>query len=178
MSTQNKLSHSMISLHWLIAILMIGSIAFGIYIEELPRTDSKFEYIQLHKSIGVIVLLLAVLRIVNTAKNGFPAPLGTPKPIQVKLAHFTHGLLLAGTIFMPVSGVMMSVGGGHSVAVFGLQLIASGDEKAWLSTLGHTVHGIGGKLMIAAILLHIAGTVKHSLMDKDGTLKRMIGKNV
>ncbi|EAR62096.1 cytochrome b [Neptuniibacter caesariensis] len=178
MKSHNKLTHTMVGLHWLVALMMIGSIAFGIYIEELPRSDIKFEYIQLHKSIGILVLIFAIIRIVNTSKNGLPSQLGTPKKRQDQIAKIAHIVLLAGTILMPVSGVMMSIGGGHSVALFGLNLIPSGEKIEWLGSMGYALHGIGGKLMIAAILLHIAGALKHSLINKDGTMRRMMGKAV
>ncbi len=178
MQHSTQLPKPMIGLHWIIAILMIGSLAFGIYLEELPRSADKGDLIGLHKSFGILVLLLAILRIFNTLRTGFPQPLTPPTTWQSRIASGTHIILLAGTVLMPVSGVMMSVGGGYPVAFFGVELIAKGAEIEWLGGLGHIVHGVGANLIIAAIVLHVVGALKHSLIDKDGTMKRMLGRSV
>ena len=178
MSRAISLSKLTIRLHWLIAVGMIGSLAFGIYLDEFAASANKGSLIGLHKSVGVIVLLLALVRLVNTAKQGLPTPLSESAAWQLSAAKVTHILLLAGTLFMPISGVMMSVGGGYPVGVFGLPLIPAGDENEMLSQIGHAVHGVGANIMIAAVLLHVAGAVKHSLIDKDGTMARMLGKQI
>ena len=77
---------------------------------------------------------------------------------------------------MPISGLMMSIGGGHSIGVFGLDIFTSSGEKIeFLSQAGHIGHGLGAKVLMFFILLHIAGAIKHQLIDKDGTISRMLG---
>ncbi|MES9855083.1 MAG: cytochrome b/b6 domain-containing protein [Sedimenticola sp.] len=74
---------------------------------------------------------------------------------------------------------MMSIGGGYPVGVFGFEIIARSEDKIEiLSKIGHVIHGLGGKLLIALILLHIVGAIKHERIDKDGTLSRMLGRNL
>lgn len=177
-------SHSQFSiptvfLHWLIAFAMIGMLAFGLYLEDLAPSPDKGELIGLHKSIGVIILLLAALRVAWRVINRFPKPLTSMSGWQAFMAKLAHWALIIGTVLMPVSGIMMAVGGGHSVAVFGWEMIAgSGQKTEWMSQAGHILHGLGGKLLIAFILLHVAGAFKHQWMDKDGTLNRMLGQKV
>ncbi len=176
--TFEKFSFPTIGLHWIIALGMIAMLAFGLYLEDLPRSPEKGSLMGLHKSFGLLILVLASLRIVWRIRNKFPKPLSPLVSWQEKLAKFTHWLLIVGTVLMPVSGVLMSIGGGHSLAFFGMELIAEGGKNEMLDNIGHVIHGLGSKLLIAFIILHAVAAVKHQFMDKDGTLSRMIGKKV
>jgi len=73
---------------------------------------------------------------------------------------------------------MMSLGGGYPVALFGLELISGGAGNEQLSDIGHVIHGLEGKFFILVIILHIVATLKHEWIDKDGTLKRMLGARI
>jgi cytochrome b561 len=158
---------------------MIAMIAFGIYLEELPRSPEKGELIGLHKSIGVVIFILAVLRIGWRMVSKYPEPLSDMPQWQEIISKLTLVVLILGTVMMPVSGVFMSIGGGYPVGLFALELIAGNGEKIeWLGKAGHIMHGLGGKLMIAFVLLHIAGAIKHEHIEKDGTLSRMLGRSI
>ena len=177
--TFEKFSLTTVSLHWIIAIGMIAMLAFGLYLEDLPKSPEKGELLGIHKSFGVIILVVALLRIFWRAKNKFPKPLSTLANWQAKLAKFTHWFLIIGTVMMPISGVIMTIGGGRSIAVFGVELIAgSGEKIEALSQVGHIIHGLGGKLIILFLILHVIGAIKHQVFDKDGTLSRMAGRRV
>lgn len=176
--TFEKFSHITISLHWIIAIGMIVMIAFGIYIEDLPRSPDKGELIGLHKSFGILIFVLAVIRIFWRIKNKFPTPISTLTKWQEIIAKLTHWVLIIGTVLMPISGVLMSVGGGHPIGFFGIELIAGGEKIEALGKVGHIMHGMGGNLMILFIMLHVAGAIKHQFIDKDGTISRMLGKRI
>lgn len=178
MDTKSQLSRSTVILHWLIAVAIIGSLAFGLYLEDLPRSQNTDELIGLHASIGVTILLFALYRIVVRIRNRLPKPLTVTPYWQQKSAVAAHILLLVGTVLMPVSGIIMSIGGGHSVAWFGLELIPDGDGNELLSDIGHIMHGLGGKLFMLVIMFHIVATLKHQWIDKDATLKRMLGARV
>lgn len=178
MSAQHSLSKTTILLHWLIAIAIIGSIAFGMYLEELPRSPEKGQLIGLHKSIGVTILIFATYRIGLRLIQGLPKPLPNTSTLQRKAAKAAHILLLIGTVALPISGLMMSIGGGHSVALFGLELIPKGDGIDGLGEIGHRIHGLGANLLIAIITLHVVAALKHHFMDKDGTIKRMLGARI
>ena len=178
MNKSDTFSKRTISLHWLIAIGMIGSLFFGIYIEDLPKSPETGQLIGLHKSIGLLVLTFALLRIANTLKTGLPSPLSPAARWQFTLAKGIHLLLLVGTVLMPISGMFMSVGGGHSVAFFGIELISKIPKNELLGQIGHVIHSVGGNLILAAIAIHVAGAINHSLIDQDGTMKRMLGKGI
>lgn len=89
---------------------------------------------------------------------------------------------------MPISGMMMSGLGGHGIPFFGLELLAPNPNpedptkvialNEPLEKNGHFLHGLGGNILIGAILLHITGALKHHIFDMDGTLKRMKGETL
>ncbi|SMP10880.1 cytochrome b [Shimia sagamensis] len=162
--------------HWLVAVLMIGMLAGGIYMSQfLPRGPEKQTFMGIHKSIGLVVLILGSWRVYWRLRQGFLA--AVQDGWQTKLAHWAHVILLVGIVVMPMSGVMMSYFGGREIGVFGLFAIPGGPEISALKSLGGAVHGIFAKLMIATVLLHILGALKHVVMDKDGTWSRMTGRS-
>lgn len=178
--SRERLSGVTITLHWLIALAMIAMVVFGLILEDMPRSDGKSALIQIHKSIGVIVLVFAVARLFWRAKQGMPAHVGIYSSIEQKLAKITHATLLASTLLLPLSGILLSVGSARPINIFGIpfvpQLLAEKNEL--LAQIGHAGHSILGKLLIAAVVLHIAGAAKHHLVDRDGTLRRMLGARV
>jgi cytochrome b561 len=172
-----KLPSITIGLHWIIAIAIIAMLAMGIYVEDLPRSPEKGDLIAIHKSIGVIILVLALIRIAWRVISKYPEQLGEASKWQEIIAKLTLLVLILGTVMLPASGIAMSIGGGHGLAVFGIELIArTGEKMETLSQLGHIMHGLGGNLLIAFVVLHIAGAIKHEHIDKDGTLSRMLGR--
>lgn len=165
-------------LHITIAIAMIGLIAMGIYMSE---TDTKALY-GLHKSLGFITLVLALVRIAWRIKEGWPTALAMGSKIQLLMAKVVHWILIVATVLFPLSGVMSSIGSGRGLSVFGLQLVAKNIDPVTgkmtavskiLGGIGHTLHELLPALVILAIVLHILGAIKHHVIDKDDTIKRM-----
>ena len=86
------------------------------------------------------------------------------------------------TVVYPISGMMMSGAGGHGIYVFGLELVAANYDEVsgkaiplneQLASIGHTLHSSLVPVLIALILLHILGALKHHFIDKDQTISRM-----
>ena len=182
--TKTKLSASTIALHWIVAIVMIALLSTGIFMAE-TETLALYPW---HKSFGVLIVLFVVLRIAWRMKNGWPAPVRDYSTLEKKLSKIVHWLLLIGTVIMPISGFIMSSMGGYGVHLFGLELFAANPDPAnpqevipinkALAGVAHAIHGWAGYVIVAGVVLHIAGAVKHHLIDKDGTLRRMLGSSV
>ncbi len=164
--------------HWIIALAMIAMLVFGVYLEEfVPRGPQKGALIDLHKEIGVLVLIFGLWRVGYRLLRGFLADAAPMPKWQSVSAKLVHWVLLISVIALPVSGLLGSYFGGRDVDVFGLYTILSAAEtnKA-ASEMLKGMHGVFGKVTIFALILHVFGAFKHHLIDKDATLKRMIGR--
>jgi cytochrome b561 len=173
-----SLSKPTIALHWLTGLLFIGVLGLGLYVEDLARSPEKFELLATHKSLGIIVFAIAVVRLLWRFKEGPISSIGVMPKWQAITAKGIHYLLLIATLSMPLSGIIMTIGGGRALEFFGIQLLAAGEKIEWMSGLGHFVHVQSVNLIILALLLHVAGALKHQFIDKDGTLSRMLGRKV
>lgn len=171
----NNLSKATILFHWLTGLAFIAVLVLGLYMEDLPKGPDKWEIMGIHKSLGAIVFVLAVIRLAWRFKEGSISSISKLSRIQSILATSIHHLLLLATIVMPLSGILMSIGGGRGVDVFGLSVVAAGEKIEWLSAISHTIHVNAVAFIMLALLLHIAGAVKHQFVDKDGTISRMLG---
>ena len=174
-----KLSAMTVGLHWLLAIAMIAMLAFGLVLEDMERGAAKSALMWWHKGFGVTILVFAAWRLGWRMMNGLPTLPGRgTSGWQESAAVAVHWFLLLGTLLMPISGMMLSLGGGHPIDVFGLFTIGPWQKNDGLHEVGEAIHGLGGKLLILAVVLHVAGALKHHIVDRDGTLRRMLGASV
>ena len=163
------------SFHWLIALLVIVMICVGLYMTGLDISPQKLQLYALHKSIGVTILFLVALRLLWRLTNGVPIPLPNHKKWEKQLARVIHGLLYTALLAMPLSGWIMSSAKGFSVSVFALftlpDLIRPDDRIAKLAV---EFHELAAYTLIGMVALHVAGAMKHHLIDRDDTLRRML----
>jgi len=178
--TREKLSTGTVALHWVIGLGMIGMVVMGLILEDMPRGDFKSSMIQLHKSIGVVVLALAAWRVAWRLREGMPDHVGRYTAVELRLGQIIHGALLLSTLLLPVSGMLLSIGNARPINLFGMPFIPQllTEKNALLYNIGHVSHAVLGKLLIAVIVLHVAGALKHHVVDRDGTLRRMLGARV
>lgn len=178
--TREKFSPLTIAFHWIVALTIISLLAVGLYMEDLPRGEFRSFLYGWHKVIGTTILMIASIRILWRWSQGLPKAAGNYPDWQRKLANLVHVMLLIATVGMPLSGALMSYGGGHPVPILGLfnLQLPEGEKIKWMSSVGHVLHEYGGKLLIGIIALHVAGALKHHFQDRDGTLKRMLGARI
>jgi cytochrome b561 len=146
---------------------------WGIYTWQLtaeatPRTF----YFNLPKSLGVTIMALIILRIVWRITHRPPPLLETYKEWEQKLAHGTHHLLYLLMIALPVSGIIMATYSKYGIKWFGKPLVQGLDNNP-MREIFKEAHEVIGIVILVVIGLHILGAIKHKLIDKDGTLKRM-----
>ncbi|WP_440876188.1 cytochrome b [Thalassotalea sp. PLHSN55] len=174
----NKLSSKTRFFHVVVAFSMIAVIALGIYMEEFEA----WALYDLHKSIGALVLVVALVRVFVRLSEGWPEPAAVASKAQACVARLIHWLLILATLVFPLSGAMMSGAGGHGIFIFGLEIMAENIDPVsgksvpvneFIAGLGSQVHSAIVWVVIGAILLHIAGALKHHFIDKDDTIKRM-----
>jgi len=168
--------------HWLIAVFIIGLLTVGKYMTGLAENDPiRFELTQWHKSFGIIVLLLSILRVIW---RFFHKPVLDPEDIpiwQQRVASLVHILLYALMFALPVTGwIMVSTSPLNiDTVLFGvipwphLPLSELPDKEA-ISTAFHHYHHYASMALIFLLLAHIGAALKHHFIDKDGILQRMI----
>ena len=160
--------------HWTIVILIIVQFVLALTAHDLPLGRQRFEVTALHKSMGITIFMLAVLRLLWRFMNKVPPLPGTLKPYERVLAHGTHFLLYALILVMPITGWMYSTAANFPVNWFGLIRLPNlvGADRELAHTL-HEVHETLAKALIAVAILHVAGSLKHHFWYKDDVLKRM-----
>ena len=183
-------------LHWLIAIAIFGMFALGWYMSELPKEGAKqlaydlFDwgiyswtlseeasprtfYFNLHKSIGITILALILVRIFWRLSHKAPAMLASYKAWETKLASGVHRVLYVLMVALPLSGLVMAVASKYGVKWFGLEFIGGLDNTPLREAFKET-HEIIGVVILLIIIVHILGALKHKFIDKDETLNRML----
>lgn len=172
----HRLSRTTVLLHWVVAIGVIGMLAFGLYVESMPRGPDKGATIQIHKSFGIVVLFLVLARLVWRCSEGWPAPVPTLSVIERRLMRAVHWVLLLGPFVMIASGITASLTYARSVKVFGIPFIPKVmDEKnEVLNELAGNVHAFTAWCLILALVLHVAGAMRHHFIRRDETLMRML----
>jgi cytochrome b561 len=171
------------ALHWLMALMIVTLIGVGIYMADLPRDTEEqkayaFQFYGLHKSAGVLVLLLVVVRLLWLRVSPAPVLPAVFEPGEQKMIKALHALLYLLMFLMPLSGYLMSNAGGYPINFFGLgELPALIGKSKEFGEIVHQAHKVMGIVMLLLIVLHAAGAVKHRLKDKGGEsdiLKRML----
>lgn len=163
------------SLHWLMAFLILGMLALGFYMTDLPLSPDKLQYYSWHKWAGVSVFLLVWIRLAWRLMFPPPAlPAGLSSAMNLA-AHAGHWALYALMVVIPLTGWLMSSAKGFQTVWFGVlplpDLLAKdkalGDQLAQL----HWALNVGLLLLIAG---HAAAALWHHAVHKDDTLRRML----
>ena len=164
--------------HWVMAIVLVclWGVGFSLANHFVPQ-ESRKDMMNMHKSIGVIILLIAILRLMwRFANRKSPSHESYSKFSRV-MSKLNNALFYALMFIFPLSGIVMSVAGGRGLSVFGWALInTSVQPNKELGKLAWQIHGICGKLFIACFVLHILGVLYHQFILKDNILKKMLGR--
>ena len=161
-------------LHWLMAVLIIGLLALGIYMQELPLSPQKLELYSWHKWAGVTVFLLVWLRLAWRVTHRPPALPEALSPPMRLAAHAGHAALYGLMVLIPLSGWLMSSAKGVQTVWFGVLPIPDllTRDKA-LGDLLQEVHKALNWLLMLTLAGHVAAALWHHFVLKDDTLRRM-----
>lgn len=159
-------------LHWAMALLMIGLFGVGLWMSGLPKSDFRGSVFGMHKSFGVLVATLVILRLAWRLRNPVPRPEGTAW--QQTLAAAMHWALYGAMIAIPVVGVLMSDTGGRPTSFFGLFSLPTliGKNELLHDVLGGA-HALLSWCMISLVAVHGAAALWHHFIAKDPVLARM-----
>ena len=161
--------------HWAMAVLILGMLAMGLYMADLPLGLQKLTYYGWHKEWGVVVLIFALLRLgwkITQMSPTLPSSLGR---LSVCAAKAGHALLYGMMLAMPISGWLMSSAAGFPVSVFGwftLPVLMAPDDSA--RKILAEVHEYLAFGLMALIAGHILAALMHHYLYKDNVLRRML----
>lgn len=168
------------SLHWLTALLILSAIGLGLYADNLPYDTSealaaKAQVFSLHKTIGIAAFFVAAIRIVSALLQPKPAPVHPERRLETLAAETVHWALYISMLAVPLTGWV------HHAAVAGFapilwpfgQGLPFVPKSETVSEIATTLHWLFSKLLIVSVILHVAGAVKHAVIDRDGVMGRM-----
>lgn len=172
---RNRYSVVSLVLHWVIAVAVLTQVLL-VTAHEATEGPISREFINLHKSVGLTILVLTLARIGwRLANPAIALPTEMPR-WQKLLARATHVLFYVALIAMPLTGWLASSAGGRDIVWFGLfdwpLLPVSGGRDAARGFM--EIHGLVVKGLYVLIALHVLGALKHQFINRDNVLHRMI----
>lgn len=167
------------ALHWLLALMILGMFAVGVYMTDLPFSPQRLKLYNWHKWAGITFLALTLLRLVWRVTHRPPAlPAVVIKAMpgwQTRAYHATHHLMYLLFFAVPLVGWAYSSAAGFPIVWFGQ--IALPDllpaDKA-LAELIKPLHELSAFCLMGLAGLHVAAAVKHHWVDRDGLMNRML----
>lgn len=171
-----KYSAPMRILHWLTALLIIGLFAVGLWMRSLSYYDSLYQILPFwHKSVGFLLLLLVLLRLMVRFSSQYPAALPSHKRWERRVAGATVWLLYGLMFGMFISGYLIATADDRPASFFGWfdipVLISAFPNQEDVAGL---IHEYCAWALIGLSALHGLAALKHHFLDKDVTLKRML----
>jgi cytochrome b561 len=165
-------------LHWLVAALVAAMLVLGVVmVEVVEDLGAKFRLYQLHKSLGLTVLALVLLRLAWRLASPAPPRPPTVRPWEAAAARAVHALLYLLLLATPVAGFLMAASApiGIPTVLFGVVTVPHpvGPDEARFELL-KDVHGTLATLLLALAALHAAAALRHHLLLGDDVLLRML----
>lgn len=169
-----------ITLHWLIALMIVGNVVGALIFDGLLDSGDPAErargvmLVNIHKSVGLTVLVLSLFRLFWRLTHGFPRLPEHMARWEIALARGNHLAFYFAMIAVPLAGYIMVSAGPAPIAYFGLFDVPKLPVGKELGGLAHEAHEILAFTTVGLLVLHIAGALKHHFLDRDDVLARML----
>lgn len=167
-----------ITFHWLTAVTVICLYAVGLWMDNLDYTHPLYKTApHLHKSFGVMLIILVLCRLAWRIYSPPPKPMPTHKTYEKVAAKIVHWLFYVLILLMFPAGYLITTAQGQSLEVFNwvdIPATITGIDN--LEDIAGEFHELMAHLIILLVIFHAAGAVKHHFIDKDTTLMRMFGR--
>lgn len=166
--------------HWMIVILFTLQFVGGHIMTTIGFNNSfagvgTNDYYNWHKSLGLVALLVAIMRIINRQLGQLPPWAPTLSTGEQSFVHRVEQLFYLAMLVMPISGWLYVMWGNYGVNLFGLwEMPRPLDKDNTLRDIAKWVHICAGWVLLAAMVGHIGLVLRHQLLKKDGLLKRML----
>jgi cytochrome b561 len=163
------------ALHWLVALLVFVQLALGLYSAGLPLGIARLEWLSRHKSFGLAVLALALLRLAWRLVSAPPSLPASMSRAERLAAAATHRLLYALLVLAPLGGWLHASAAGLSVNWFGLWLVPDlvPKDALWAARF-KLLHKLAVLLLAVLLAGHIGAALRHALVRRDGIMRRML----
>jgi len=168
-----KYTRTAMLIHWSMAALVLTLIGLGWYMVELPQGPGRSYYFGLHKSLGLSVFALLVVRIGWRFAHRPPALPASVPWWQRGMAHLVHLGFYALLFVQPLSGYLSSSFSGYKTRWFGMPLPHWGWRDAPLNELFTEVHVIGSIALVVLITTHLLGVLSHVVAGQWALVRRM-----
>jgi cytochrome b561 len=159
--------------HWVTALLILIQIPVGFFSKVMKLSPLKLDLFVWHKSIGFIILLLVISRMLWRINGSVPSA-AADTAIRQTLARTSHGLLYALMLLLPISGWIISSAANIPISLFWLLELPAitGPDEALKGVAG-TIHGTCVVLLLAVLTLHIGAALRHHFILRDNVLTRL-----
>jgi len=179
-NTSTRFGSLSITLHWLVALAVYGMFALGLWMVTLGYYDNWYHQApELHKSIGIVLFAVMILRLLWRFISPPPKPLSSYSPLVRISAVAAHLLLYLLLFAILITGYLISTAEGKPIEVFGVlplpAMLAGGAEQA---DLAGDIHLYLAWSVVIISVLHGLAALKHHFIDRDITLKRMLGHRI
>ena len=178
-NTEKSYGWLSITLHWLVAAIVIGLFLLGYWMVDLSYYDPWYQQgPDLHRSIGIILFAIMVIRLIWKTTQTQPSPLSNYSKFERVVGHIVHNLLYLLVFVIMLSGYLISTADGRGIEVFGLFSVPSlGELFSEQEDIAGFVHEYAAYIIAFMVGLHALAALKHHFIDKDITLKRMLGRS-
>lgn len=149
--------------------------AIGVYVDDLPVSMERLQWLSRHKSLGFTILVLVLLRLAWRLFHPVPPlPASVPR-VTRRVALMTHRVMYGLLIAAPIAGWMHASASGLGVNVFGWFVLPDIVARSTqLSDWFHQLHSVLVTMLAVVIVLHIAAALRHALILRDGVMARML----
>jgi len=167
-----------IGIHWLMALALFFMFGLGLYMVELTYYDAWYKgSLDLHKSLGMLLVFIFLFRLFWSWSNTRPTPLAGPK-LEQKAAHWMHNALYVVILVLMLSGYLISTADGRAIELFGLIDI---NALPWAidnqEDIAGEIHNILSWLLISLVTVHALAALKHQFINGDSAMRRMLIAN-
>lgn len=176
LETKTKYSGLAMALHWLIFVLVIVSWQATVAAEAAPSREVRGQIMGNHFAFGVVIFTIVALRLIWRQVSPPPPQNPAHAGWERTLARVIHFALYALLLGMPIAGWVAMSSFGEPISVFGLFALPPlpvGVDEARGEAI-FELHGAAGITLLVLIAIHALGSLKHTLLDKDGNLFRML----
>lgn len=167
-----------VTLHWLVALMVLALFAVGFWMVDLTYYSQWYRTApHWHKSIGVVLFLLMLLRVLWRLISPPPAPLSSHRDWEKRTALAMQLVMYLGIFTLAISGYLISTEDSRPIEVFGwFEVPAMGELFSHQADIAGEVHEYTAYSLITLALVHALAALKHHFLDNDATLRRILGR--